>query len=117
MSPPAFRATFPGVAYQLGNVRSSLAFTLCFTASTTYSYSLILQMVSSASAQIEATGGDHQRTTLKNPDGTPVIKDGQPVDIPDYAKVQGILIGVVAAFVILITIVSKLDTLLERPPI
>ena len=91
MSPLAFRATFPGVAYQLGN------------------------MVSSASAQIEATGGDHQRTTLKNPDGTPVIKDGQPVDIPDYAKVQGILIGVVAAFVILITIVSGSDTLLERP--
>ncbi|KAI5830356.1 MFS general substrate transporter [Schizophyllum commune Tattone D] len=82
MSPPAFRATFPGVAYQLGN------------------------MVSSASAQIEATGGDHQRTTLKNPDGTLVIKDGQPVDIPDYAKVQGILIGVVAAFVILITIIG-----------
>ena len=34
-------------------------------------------MVSSASAQIEATGGDHLRTTLKGK------------DVPDYAKVQG----------------------------
>ncbi|KIY68948.1 carboxylic acid transporter protein [Cylindrobasidium torrendii FP15055 ss-10] len=71
ISPPAFRATFPGVAYQLGN------------------------MVSSASAQIEATGGEHQRTT--NAEGE---------DIPDYATVQGILIGVVAAFVIVITILG-----------
>ncbi|KAJ7207451.1 MFS general substrate transporter [Mycena pura] len=64
MAPPAFRATFPGVAFQLGN------------------------MVSSASAQIEATGGEHLKTVL----------DGQPV--PDYAKVQGIFIGCVAAFVL-----------------
>ena len=74
MSPPAFRATFPGVAYQLGN------------------------MVSSASAQIEATGGDHLKTTL-------IIK-GQPTIVPDYATVQGILIGVVAAFVICVTILA-----------
>ncbi|KAJ8518320.1 hypothetical protein ONZ45_g4591 [Pleurotus djamor] len=74
MSPPAFRATFPGVAYQLGN------------------------MVSSASAQIEATGGENLRTTI--------IKDGVPTDVPDYATVQGILIGVVAAFVIFITIIG-----------
>ncbi|KAL1741574.1 major facilitator superfamily domain-containing protein [Schizophyllum fasciatum] len=83
MSPPAFRATFPGVAYQLGN------------------------MVSSASAQIEATGGDHQRTTLKHPDGSPALDPaGTPIEIPDYAKVQGILIGAVAAFVLLITVVG-----------
>ena len=63
MSPPAFRATFPGVAYQLGNVRSSLALTLCFTPSTTYPYSLILQMVSSASAQI-AKGRVKARTLV-----------------------------------------------------
>ncbi|KAK7448471.1 hypothetical protein VKT23_013733 [Stygiomarasmius scandens] len=71
MSPPAFRATFPGVAYQLGN------------------------MVSSASAQIEATGGEHLRT--KN-------RDGQ--DIPDYATVQGILIGVVSAYLLVVTILG-----------
>ncbi|KAJ7702181.1 hypothetical protein B0H16DRAFT_1748301 [Mycena metata] len=70
MAPPAFRATFPGVAYQLGN------------------------MVSSASAQIEATGGDHLKTTLKG------------VVVADYAKVQGILLGVVAAFVLFITIIG-----------
>ncbi|KAG8679425.1 hypothetical protein FRC12_022849, partial [Ceratobasidium sp. 428] len=68
MSPPAFRATFPGVAYQLGN------------------------MVSSASAQIEATGGEHLKATVQ----------GQIV--PDYAKVQGIFLGVVSAYLIIVTI-------------
>ncbi|KAJ7189526.1 MFS general substrate transporter, partial [Mycena pura] len=70
MSPPAFRATFPGVAYQLGN------------------------MVSSASAQIESTGGDHLKTML----------NGKPV--PDYAKVQGIFIGCIAAFLLFITVIG-----------
>ncbi|CAA7271289.1 unnamed protein product [Cyclocybe aegerita] len=74
MSPPAFRATFPGVAYQIGN------------------------MISSASAQIEATGGNNLRTTI--------IQNGVPTDVPDYALVQGIFIGVVAAFVIFITIIG-----------
>ncbi|KAF8889876.1 carboxylic acid transporter protein [Infundibulicybe gibba] len=50
MSPPAFRATFPGVAYQIGNMVSSL--------------------------------------------------------LPKLRPVQGILIGVVAAFVIIITIIG-----------
>ncbi|CAE6448872.1 unnamed protein product [Rhizoctonia solani] len=68
MSPPAFRATFPGVAYQLGN------------------------MISSASAQIEATGGEHLRTTA------------QGKDVPDYAKVQGIFLGCVAAYLVVVTI-------------
>lgn len=71
LSPPAFRATFPGVAYQMGN------------------------MVSSASAQIEATGGKNFRTV--GPNGE---------DLPDYAKVQGILIGVVAAFVIFMALIG-----------
>ncbi|THH08458.1 hypothetical protein EW145_g2701 [Phellinidium pouzarii] len=74
ISPPAFRGTFPGVAYQLGN------------------------MVSSASAQIEATGGNHLRTTI--------VENGVPTNVPDYAKVQGILIGVVCAFVVVVTIVG-----------
>ncbi|KAH7345101.1 major facilitator superfamily domain-containing protein [Rhizoctonia solani] len=68
MSPPAFRATFPGVAYQLGN------------------------MISSASAQIEATGGENLRTTT------------QGKDVPDYAKVQGIFLGCVAAYLVVVTI-------------
>ncbi|KAI0667769.1 MFS general substrate transporter [Trametes maxima] len=75
ISPPAFRATFPGVAYQVGN------------------------MVSSASAQIEATGASNLHTTI-------IDKDGKPKVVPDYATVQGILIGVVAAFVLIITIIG-----------
>lgn len=74
ISPPAFRATFPGVAYQVGN------------------------MVSSASAQIEATGGDNLKTTI--------IVKGKPMIVPNYAKVQGILIGVVSIFVLIVTIVG-----------
>jgi len=74
MSPPGFRATFPGVTYQLGN------------------------MISSASAQIEATGGDHLKTTI--------IKDGKRTVVPDYARVQGILIGTVAVYIILLTIIG-----------
>ncbi|KAJ7438896.1 major facilitator superfamily domain-containing protein [Mycena galericulata] len=70
MAPPAFRASFPGVVYQLGN------------------------MVSSASAQIEATGGNHFKTTVNG------------VVVPDSAKVQGILIGVVAAFLIVVTLIG-----------
>ncbi|KIJ48845.1 hypothetical protein M422DRAFT_162049, partial [Sphaerobolus stellatus SS14] len=66
LSPPAFRATFPGVTYQIGN------------------------MVSSASARIEAVGGENLRT----------IVDGK--NVPNYAKVQGIFIGVVTAFVIIV---------------
>ncbi|KAF8125096.1 carboxylic acid transporter protein [Boletus edulis] len=74
MSPPAFRATFPGVAYQLGN------------------------MISAASAQIEATGGRNFQTS--------VMKNGKLTTVPGYAKVQGIFIGAVAVFVILITVVG-----------
>ncbi|KAG1824236.1 carboxylic acid transporter protein [Suillus variegatus] len=74
MSPPAFRATFPGVAYQIGN------------------------MISAASAQIEATGAANLRTTI--------IKDGVPTSEPNYATVQAIFIGVVSAFVAIITIIG-----------
>ncbi|KAG2123831.1 carboxylic acid transporter protein [Suillus clintonianus] len=91
MSPPAFRATFPGVVYQLGN------------------------MVSAASAQIEATGGDHLKTTI--------MENGVLTVVPDYAtashlwlrshtvlfilhQVQAIFIGAVAAFVIVIAIIG-----------
>ncbi|KIO06088.1 hypothetical protein M404DRAFT_999301 [Pisolithus tinctorius Marx 270] len=74
MSPPAFRATFPGVAYQLGN------------------------MISAASAQIEAVGGSNIRTTI--------TVGGVTKNVPDYATVQGILIGVVAAYLIIVTILG-----------
>ncbi|KAH8992587.1 MFS general substrate transporter [Lactarius hatsudake] len=74
MSPPGFRATFPGVAYQLGN------------------------MISSASAQIEAVGGSHLKKT--------VVRDGVVTEVPDYATVQGILLGAIATFVIIITTIG-----------
>lgn len=56
-------------------------------------------MVSSASAQIEATGAANLHTTITG-------KDGKPKVVSDYATVQGILIGVVAAFVLFITIIG-----------
>src|SRR5260221_1094817 len=78
-------------------------------------------MISSASAQIEATAGERWKTTI--------IKTVSPAVVPDYAKViiiryftkhfhfiqtiiiffrqvQGLLIGVVAAFVIFITTIG-----------
>ncbi|KZV96668.1 MFS general substrate transporter [Exidia glandulosa HHB12029] len=70
LSPPGLRALFGGVAYQLGN------------------------MISSASAQIEATGGDNLRTTVHGK------------DVPDYATVQGIFIGTVLVYTIILAIVG-----------
>jgi SHS family lactate transporter-like MFS transporter len=55
-------------------------------------------MISSASAQIEATGGDHLKTTI--------IKNGKSTVVPDYARVQGILIGTVATYIIFLTIIG-----------
>jgi len=65
ISPPAFRASFSGIAYQLGN------------------------MASAGSAQIVATGG--QNIKLK---GT---------DTPDYATIQGIFIGCVIGWLIVMS--------------
>jgi len=70
ISPPAFRATFPGLSYQIGN------------------------MVSSASAQIVAAGGAHQR----------IIVDG--VSTPNYGFVQGIFVGVAALFTLILTLLG-----------
>ncbi|KAH0826254.1 carboxylic acid transporter protein [Lanmaoa asiatica] len=76
MSPPAFRATFPGVAYQLGNV--------C--------------IVFKGSRSNNPPGGKNFQTY--------VMENGVLKAVPGYAEVQGIFIGVVAAFVILITVVG-----------
>ncbi|KAL8278083.1 hypothetical protein RQP46_009543 [Phenoliferia psychrophenolica] len=70
ISPVAFRAVFPGVAYQLGN------------------------MVSAASAQIEATAGEKILT---------------PKGLPNYGLVSIILIGVVSGFIIIMTILGRED--------
>ena len=54
VSPPAFRATFPGVAYQLGNV--CLSFDIATQIHVLIKYA---QMISSAASQIEAKGGEN----------------------------------------------------------
>lgn len=69
-APPAFRAVFAGLAYQLGN------------------------MVSSASAQIEARGGENIRTVVRGK------------EVADYATVQGILIGAVIAWTLIMTLIG-----------
>jgi SHS family lactate transporter-like MFS transporter len=95
ISPPAFRSTFAGVAYQMGS------------------------MVSSASAQIEAgrclslfsdnrtvlnrffrslVGGENLRTTIQGPNG--------PENVPNYALIQGIFIGSVSAYVIVLALLG-----------
>ncbi|KLO11496.1 carboxylic acid transporter protein [Schizopora paradoxa] len=74
ISPPAFRASFPGIAYQLGN------------------------MVSAASAQIEATGGDNLKTTI--------TQDGKTMVVQDYAKVQAIFIGCIVAYTLVLVIIG-----------
>jgi len=55
-------------------------------------------MISAASAQIEAIGGDHLKTTI--------MKHGKLTVVPDYATVQGILLGSTAVFVIIITVIG-----------
>ena len=55
-------------------------------------------MISSAASQIEAKGGENLRTT--------VTLNGITKQVPDYATVQGILIGVVAAFILVVTILG-----------
>ncbi|KAG0055267.1 hypothetical protein BGZ83_009199 [Gryganskiella cystojenkinii] len=67
LSPPGFRSTFPGLAYQLGN------------------------LISASAAQIEAVVGEHHK-----------MANG----IPDYARVQMILLGVVFAVVIILTMIG-----------
>lgn len=69
-SPAAFRAVYPGLAYQLGN------------------------MVASASAQIEATAGETLKTYYMGEER------------PDYGKIQAILIGVVAGYMVILMLIG-----------
>ena len=54
--------------------------------------------MSSAASQIEAKGGENLHTT--------VTLNGATKQVPDYAIVQGILIGEVAAFILAVTILG-----------
>ena len=47
-----------------------------------------------------SAGGEHQRTTIID------HTTGEPKDAPDYATVQGILIGCVAAYLLVVTILG-----------
>lgn len=84
IAPPAFRAVWAGLSYQLGN------------------------MVSSASAQIEARGGEslqiHNPKCPYNAAGVAVCPSGQEPTIADYAKVSAILLGVVCGYLLLVII-------------
>lgn len=83
ISPPGFRATYGGLAYQLGN------------------------MVSSSSAQIEARGGEG--ITIANPrfDPSKPAGKGNERTLPDYATVSGILLGVVCAYLLAVIVVGR----------
>lgn len=76
IAPPAFRATYAGLAYQLGNAASS------------------------ASAQIEAVGGENLQE--RNPAWHP----GSPATVPEfhpaYAKVSAILLGTVCVYLLIV---------------
>ncbi|SPO37847.1 related to carboxylic acid transport protein JEN1 [Pseudozyma flocculosa] len=76
IAPPAFRATYAGLAYQLGNAASS------------------------ASSQIEATGGDNlkERNPIWTPNSPPTVEEF----IPAYAKVSAILMGTVCAYLLIV---------------
>lgn len=78
ISPPAYRATFPGVAYQIGN------------------------MVSSASAQIESTGGNNHKIPNPRYPGP-----DQPATIADYAYVSAILLGVTCAYILIVILFGR----------
>ncbi|KAJ9091715.1 hypothetical protein QFC21_007110 [Naganishia friedmannii] len=90
-SPSAFRASFSGVAYQLGNMVVRKHSRLerekeRLTSSRT--------VQSSAAAQIEAKAGETLRVTVHGK------------NLPDYAKVQGILIGVVIVWTLFFVLVG-----------
>lgn len=76
IAPPAFRATYAGLAYQLGNAASS------------------------ASAQIEAVGGDNLKE--RNPAWHPGSPATVSEFIPAYAKVSAILLGTVCAYLLIV---------------
>lgn len=83
ISPPGFRATYGGLAYQLGN------------------------MVSSSSAQIEARGGEGIK--IDNPRYNPSQPESKsnPRLLPDYATVSGILLGVVCAYLLTVIVIGR----------
>lgn len=62
-------------------------------------------MVSAASSQIEAKGGESLRT--ENKKCTLLGQCAKGRTIPDYAKVSGILLGVVCVYLLLVIVWGK----------
>lgn len=62
-------------------------------------------MVSAASSQIEATGGENNQ--IPNPRYNPASPGKQKPTIPDYALVSGILLGVVCAYLICVVVFGR----------
>jgi SHS family lactate transporter-like MFS transporter len=62
ISPPAFRATFPGVAYQLGNVRALLAWRTCLnlTNASTFTDGVLRLCADRGARRREHQDDDHQ---------------------------------------------------------
>lgn len=77
-SPPAFRSLFMGLFYQLGN------------------------MASGSAGQIEAVAA-HDNPLMKN--GKPVL-DSKGLVLPDYAKIQGMFVGIVLAIALVCTVLG-----------
>lgn len=94
LSPVAFRSTFPGVMYQLGNMGMSWLRHLQLLVGAVLALTMVLLAVSSASAQIETTAGNNYKTAT---------------GLPDYGKVSIILIGVISGAIIICALVGKED--------
>jgi len=98
MSPPAFRATFPGVVYQLGNVRHANLFCLMFV---TFSYhipSSIDDLIGSVSNWSKCVELSLLKLALRNLTivsslagaknlKTTIMKNGILTIVPDYGAV------------------------------
>ena len=93
ISPPAFRSTFAGVAYQLGIMASSPAAQIEAGACLSFNDRTVLTRTFRFIAI-----GEHLRTTIQGPSG--------PENVPNYAFIQGILIGCVAAYIIVLVFIG-----------
>lgn len=83
------------MAYQLGNMVSSASAQIEASES---SPSDLINPSLYPSSSFSAAGGDKHTTTIQGPNGPEVV--------PDYAFVQGIFIGVIAAYVIVLTLLG-----------
>ncbi|KAJ7230938.1 hypothetical protein C8J57DRAFT_1582488 [Mycena rebaudengoi] len=111
---PRSAQSSPGVTYQLGNTVSSASAQI--EAANALAARLLAAVHAFASlhtTELTPETGGRASSPVRSPhssafasSSTPRVPgrvDGKPGMVPDYAKVQGILIGVIAAFVVFIT--------------